>query len=104
MSIDRTNNGGTLLAAISYLGILCIIPFIIGSRNDFTMFHARQGMVLFIWEFVALSLMIIPILGQIAFFISSIICFVFSIMGIYNALMGNYWKVPFFSRFSGEIA
>ncbi|MBT3236227.1 MAG: hypothetical protein HN353_09785 [Bdellovibrionales bacterium] len=103
MNADKSSNGGTLLAAVSYMGILCLIPFIIGGRNEFTLFHARQGLILWIWEVIALGLLVIPFAGHLAFIISAITCFVFSIMGIYHAIMGNYWQMPFFSRFSKEL-
>lgn len=36
------------MAAISYLGILCFLPMLACPNDDFAMFHARQGLGLFL--------------------------------------------------------
>ncbi len=39
-----------LLAAASYLGILCILPYIFCPEDHFAHFHAKQGLVLLLFE------------------------------------------------------
>jgi len=38
---------GKPLAALSYLGVLCFLPYLLCRDDDFAMFHARQGLILF---------------------------------------------------------
>ena len=37
------------LAALSYLWVLCLVP-LLGSKDEFVKFHAKQGFVLFVFE------------------------------------------------------
>lgn len=37
-----------VLAALSYLGPLCILPFLLGKNDEFAQFHGRQGLGLFL--------------------------------------------------------
>ncbi len=36
------------LAALSYLGPLCLLPFFLAKDDDYSQFHARQGLGLFV--------------------------------------------------------
>ena len=35
-----------ILGGLSYLGVLCFIPLMASDKNEFVLFHARQGLVL----------------------------------------------------------
>ena len=39
-----------ILAIISYIGILCLVPILMKEKDEFVKFHAKQGLVLFIVE------------------------------------------------------
>ncbi len=90
-----------ILAAISYLGILVLIPLLVKKDSKFVMEHARQGLALFIAEvilwLVDLIFGWIPVLGTIVTILVDI-CFVVlgivSIIGLIYALMGKCWKIP----------
>lgn len=82
--------GGKVLPLLSYLGPLCFIPLILG-KEDFTRFHARQGLRLFIWSAV------LGVVGSMfgigwAFTIFQIIM---SVIGIKNVLNGEEKKLPY---------
>jgi uncharacterized membrane protein len=47
-SSERENEN--MMAILSYLGILCLIPFLVFKDNDFVQYHAKQGLTLFIAE------------------------------------------------------
>jgi len=83
-----------VLALLSYIGILFIVPLLAAPKSKFAKFHANQGCVLFIAE-VALSVVwIVPILGWIIGFFGGIFTLVLAIMGIINALNGKSTKLP----------
>lgn len=73
-----------LLAAISYVWLLCLIPLLFIKRKDeYVQFHARQGAVLLVFELI---------FGWFPLFT---IFFVFiSIIGFVAALQGKRWKMP----------
>ena len=48
----RSSQGNTALAALSYISFLFAIPMIATPKDEFAMFHAKQGLRLFIFSFV----------------------------------------------------
>ncbi|HMB25870.1 MAG TPA: DUF4870 domain-containing protein [Patescibacteria group bacterium] len=92
-----------ILAAISYLGILCLIPILLKKDSKFVMFHAKQGLVLFIAEVAISFINIIPILGQMIWLAAALIFIVVSVMGIIKAYQGVWWKIPIVSEYAKKI-
>ncbi len=88
------------MAAIGYLGILCLVPLILMRKSSFAMHHGKQGLVLLIaWVILSVG-NIIPILGQIVWVFGSVILFVFMILGIVNSFSGKLWSMPFLGDFA----
>jgi uncharacterized membrane protein len=84
----------TLMAVLSYLGILIIIPFITEAKNDpFVKFHMRQGFVLIISWVVAFILGMVPIIGLLATLLD-LLLFILMIIGIVNAVGGKMKQLP----------
>ncbi len=83
-----------LLSAISYLGILCFLPFLLKTKNDYVRFHAKQGLSIFIMEIIFTLIWIIPFIGWIIGALGWLACFVVSIIGFVKALFGEEWQIP----------
>ena len=90
-----------VLAAISYLSILVLIPLLVKKDSRFVREHAKQGLVLFIAEIVLwivdLIFAWIPVLGLIVSIlvrIGFVAIGIVSLMGFIYALMGKFWKIP----------
>lgn len=77
-------DAGKLMAILSYIGILCLIPYFVEKDNKYVRYHAIQGLNLFIISliisvaaavvvFVGFFLTIIPILGLILFAIIGLV-------------------------------
>ena len=47
-SAPGTLSGSKLFSAISYFGALFILPYLFCKNDDFALFHAKQGMILFL--------------------------------------------------------
>ncbi|MBQ5667140.1 MAG: DUF4870 domain-containing protein [Oscillospiraceae bacterium] len=86
--------GNKLLAAISYIGILFLVPLLAAKDDAFARYHANQGLVLFLAGIVIGIIGIIPVVGTIIAFVGGIACFVFTILGIINALKGEMKPLP----------
>ena len=86
--------GNKLLAAISYIGILFLVPLLAAKDDAFARFHANQGLVLFLVGIVLGIIGIIPFVGPIIAGIGGIVTFVFAILGIINALKGEMKPLP----------
>ena len=97
---DKEVLEGKPYAILAYLWILCLIPLILKKDNKFSLFHAKQGLVLFIGELVIGFIGVIPILGWMILFLGTFLFGILSLAGIVQALLGNFWKMPVV----GEIA
>lgn len=92
-------NGNKLLAAISYVWILCIVTILCAKEDAFARYHANQGLVLLIANIAAVIvgfiLGFIPVIGGIISWVISIALFVLMILGIINAVKGEMKPLPF---------
>jgi len=97
------NDGDKVLAAISYLGILCLVPLFLKKSSPYVQYHAKQGLVLLIAEIIVSFVNIIPILGQVVWFFALILFTLISIVGLIKAWYGVYWKMPVISEYAKKI-
>lgn len=89
-----------ILAIISYIGILCLVPILMKEKDEFVKFHAKQGLVLFIAEVATMLIGCIPILGWLIGCIAWIIWVILSLMGIINAVNGKRTPLPIIGKFA----
>lgn len=94
---------GKFFAVISYISFLCIVALVLKKDNKFALYHAKQGLVLFVFEVATFIVSIIPLLGWLAGILGFVIFSLFSIWGILQALMGNYERLPIISDIAGKI-
>ncbi len=96
ISIDENR----LVAALSYLWILFLVPLLSGHKKDpFVNFHLRQGIALFILSVIVSFIAWIPVIGWL-------IALLFSVLSVYafiQALMGNKWKLPYIGQYAEKI-
>ena len=76
------------------MGVLCFIPLMASDKNEFVLFYARQGLVLWGWAVLAGVSLLIPGIGTAFFTISSVAVIVLSIAGIFSVTMRKAWKLP----------
>jgi len=103
MEENKEIQEGKIYAVLAYLWILCFIPLLFKKDNKFALFHAKQGLVLFICSIALCLFRIIPLLGWVISIIGSIICGILGLVGIVQALMGNYWKMPVVNDYAEKI-
>ncbi len=101
---EEESGGINALALLSYLWILFLVPLLAAKDDEFAQFHAKQGLVLFIfWVAIwiaSIPLLIIPILGWLVILVAYIAAFVFFIMGIVNVLKGKKKELPVIGKFA----
>lgn len=78
---------GKPMAVLSYVPFLCFFAYLHGRNNRFTREHAKQGIVLFIAEVIAV---IGALFWKAALFLASVA----AVAGIVYALRGKLWKIP----------
>ncbi|CAH2598651.1 Magnetosome protein MamF [Rhodovastum atsumiense] len=84
-----------LLAALSYLGILCFVPLLFSRDDEFVQFHARQGLVLWMWGVLAIFALSLPGIGRWFFSFSSMVIMLLSAIGLISVLLEKAWRLPF---------
>ncbi|MDD5439310.1 MAG: hypothetical protein PHS37_03895 [Candidatus Omnitrophica bacterium] len=94
---------GKIYAVLGYLSILCFIPLLTKKDNKFALFHAKQGLVLFIGELALWIIGLVPVLGWFIGYIGLFIFGIISLVGVIQALMGAYWKIPIVADYAEKI-
>ncbi len=101
-----------IYASFSYIPFLNFLPLFDKEAGDFVHFHAKQGFLIFVIEFIGFLLFIsfyllvgmFPIIRYIFvnfFFAFYILCIaILIVLGMYGALTGKAFEIPFL----GEIA
>ena len=91
----------TVMCVLSYIGVLCVIPFLTQRHDGFIQFHAKQGLNLFIIEavvFVACFILelfpFIGFIGNLLYSFSSLIFLALSIYGIVVSCQGQWKQLP----------
>jgi len=103
MAEDKEVQEGKIFAVIGYIGILCLMPLLLKKENKFALFHGKQGLVLFLGEIAIGIISIIPFLGWFIGFLGILICGILSLVGVIQALMGNYWRMPVVADIADKI-
>jgi len=88
-----------IIAAMSYVWILCLVPLLLKRKSKFAQFHAKQGLLLFIVEIFGWLIFWIPFIGWALLFI----VIFFSLLGIKKAMAGKYWAMPFIGKYVNKL-
>ena len=92
--VENTENL-KILAAIGYLGILFLVPYLTNPKSEFAVFHANQGLLLFIAAAIVNIAGMIPIIGWFIILpVGNILVLVLFIIGIVSALQGQMKRLP----------
>jgi fumarate reductase subunit D len=94
---------GKFFAIISYVSFLCIITLILKKDNKFALFHAKQGLVLFVMEVAAFILSIIPFLGWLIGIFGYALFLLVSLWGIMQSALGIYCRIPVITEISEKV-
>ncbi|MBI4021768.1 MAG: hypothetical protein HY372_00240 [Candidatus Andersenbacteria bacterium] len=80
-----------LMAALSYVGVLVLVPILVRKDDPFVRWHAQQGMVLLAGIILALlAAAWIAVVGNVLF----LLLLIADIIALVQALLGRRWKIP----------
>jgi hypothetical protein len=81
-----------MLAVISYVPVLCLLPYLRKDRSEFVSGHVRLGMTLFLIEIVAVVL-------RFRFIWDLILlgCVIAALIGIFHVFQGKGFYIPYLS-------
>ena len=100
--LDKETQEGKFFAVISYITFLCIVALVLKKENKFALFHAKQGLVLFVFEVVFFIFSVIPVFWLIKSFIFAAFILI-SLLGIMQALRGSYKGLPIISDIAQKV-
>ncbi|MCX5694868.1 MAG: hypothetical protein NT014_07130 [Candidatus Omnitrophica bacterium] len=102
-SQEKEIHEGKFFAVISYVSFLCIITLILKKDNKFALYHAKQGLVLFVMEVAAFILSIIPFLGWLIGIFGYALFLLVSLWGIMQAALGVNIRIPLITEISEKV-
>lgn len=99
-----------VMALLSYLSILVLIPLLAAKESPFARYHANQGLLLCIASLIygaaytVLSALLLAISWRLYFVVSllglaGIVFLILAILGILNALNGRAKELPLIGRY-----
>ena len=98
---DIENN--KVFAALAYLGVLVLVPILAAKDSKYAMYHANQGLILFIAQIVlsVIVSIITSIVGILGFIsgIFNLIVLVVQIIGLVNAIQGRAKELPIVGKY-----
>jgi len=100
---DKEIQEGKFFAIISYICFLCIVSLVLKKENKFAVFHAKQGLVLFVIEVVSFIFSVIPILGWVLRIFGTLVFVLISVWGILLAWQGSTQRIPVISDIAEKI-
>lgn len=92
-----------VFSALSYGVFLFIVPWVVRGRKPFVQSHIQQGIVLFGLELIFFVLINMILGWEWLWFWIKFIFIATAIVGIYYALMGKTWKIPYIGKYGEEI-
>jgi uncharacterized membrane protein len=105
VSTVRSKGGmkSRFLAILSYLGILCFVPLLRNKDDEFVHFHAKQGLIIWMWSVLAIFAIYLPGIGTWFFSFSTMAVVILSVIGVISASLNRAWKLPLIYSISNRI-
>lgn len=88
-----------ILACLSYLSILCIIPLFGARKSRFAQEHAKQGVVLAAVWFIGSFIFWVPLFGWAAI----VIVFMVNLIALVRCMEGSFWEIPYIGKYREKI-
>jgi uncharacterized membrane protein len=98
-SNDKDVQDNKAIAALSYIWILCLVPFLAKRDSKFAQFHAKQGLIIFGLEIITHLLFWFQPFQAIFLIVLVIISFI----GAIKSYNGEWHKIPIIYDFSKKI-
>jgi len=90
----KVNAEEKMWAMVSYIPLVAILSLLIKPDSKFVRLHGRQGLILFGIFFVCIFLYLVPFIGALFGGLIQFAIFVLGVFSMYQALIGNWWKIP----------
>jgi uncharacterized membrane protein len=93
-----------IISAIGYIWLLFLIPLLLKKDSEYCQFHAKQGMLLFVFSLAVMILGGVPVLGWLIITpLGWIAILILTVIGFVNALSGKKWEMPILGKWAKKI-
>lgn len=92
-----------VMAALSYVGLLFLIPLLAKKDSKFAQEHAKQGLVLCIAYIALMVIGVVPILGWIISFFGSLALLVIDVIALVKCIQGEFYEIPMIGKYRSQI-
>jgi len=104
MEEKKSTPDKNIISAIGYIWLLFLLPLLLKKDDEFCQFHAKQGLMLFLFSLVVMILGGIPVIGWLIVIpIGWVIIGILTLLGIINALQGKKWEMPVLGKWAKKI-
>lgn len=87
---------------LNFLGLPFFLLPLIQRNNAYSLFHAKQCLMVWLSALILSALNVIPCLGQIAFVVGLVALQVFNIIGLINATKGEAKPLPVIGKWGED--
>jgi len=88
-----------LIACLSYIGFLFLIPMFAKKDSKFCQEHAKQGLVFFLAGIALSIIWAVPLLGWLIGFVGWILMLAVGLAAIIKTLQGEFWEIPVIGQY-----
>lgn len=88
-----------VMASLSYIGVLCLIPLLFMKNSAYAQTHAKQGVLLFLVWLVGSLVFWFPLIGQLA----ALAVFVVNVFVFIKCLQGEFWEIPVLGAYRNKV-
>ena len=88
-----------VMASLSYLHVLCLVPLLTMKSSRYAQEHAKQGVLLLLVWLVGGLVFWFPLFGQLA----AIACLIVNIIAFVKCLNGEFWEIPIIGQYRNKV-
>lgn len=93
---------GKVFAILSYVIPVFVLVPLIQRNNEFSLYHAKQCLIIWLIAIVSSLVNVIPCLGQIVWLVVWVALIVFGVMGLINAVKGRMKPLPLIGKWGED--
>jgi uncharacterized membrane protein len=99
-SFDKKDiDDNKVIAALSYIGILCLVPLLAKKDSKFAQEHGKQGLIMLVAWIIGSFVFWIPLVGWLLL----LVMFLADLYAFIKCLQGEFWEVPLLGQFRKKI-
>lgn len=88
-----------IIACLSYLSFLFLVPLLGKKDSKFCQEHAKQGLVIVLTHIALFVVGVVPILGWAVGLFGSVALLIADIIALAKCTQGEFWEIPVIGKY-----